>query len=80
MRLAYRRMKQTFFLGDKVRFRPDSSYQEQVAAKLGDVPFVLNDQLYKLAEYVAFNAGSAVGTLRMVPPDVPEAELTFAPD
>src|SRR5262245_20856574 len=27
---AYRRMKETFFNGDKVKFRPDSNYQEEI--------------------------------------------------
>jgi len=80
VRHAYKRMKETFFNGDKVKFRPDSNYQEGVAKKTPDVPFILNDQLYKLQAYAAFNKGSAVGTLRLVPPDVPESELVFQPD
>jgi pyruvate phosphate dikinase-like enzyme len=80
VRHAYKRMKETFFLGDKVKFRPDSNYQEAIAKKTPDVPFILNDQLYKLQAYAAFNKGSAVGTLRLVPPDVPESELVFQPD
>jgi hypothetical protein len=80
VRHAYKRMKESFFLGDKVKFRPDSNYQENVAKKTPDVPFILNDQLYKLQAYAAFNKGTAVGTLRMVPPDVPESELVFQPD
>lgn len=80
VRHAYRRMKETFYLGDKVKFRPDSAYQEKVAKSLTDVPYVLNDTLYKTADYVAFNQGSAVGTLRLVPPNIPESELTFSPD
>ncbi|MDX2093161.1 MAG: PEP/pyruvate-binding domain-containing protein [Kofleriaceae bacterium] len=77
---AYKRMRETFVLGDKVKFRPDSAYQEKVATKLVDVPFVLNDTLYKASEYQAFNEGTAVGTLRLVPPNVPEHDLTFTPD
>ena len=79
VRHAYRRMKQTFIHGDVVRFRPDSNYQEAVARKLTDVPVVFNDQLYQAATYQAFNKGTAIGTLRLVPPGVPEAELTFDP-
>jgi len=77
---AYKRMKETFFLGDKVKYRPDSSYQEKVANKLVDVPFVLNDTLYKAATYQAFNEGTAVGKLRIVPPDADIEALTFATD
>ena len=63
---AYKRMKETFYLGDKVKFRPDSSYQEKVAAKLEGVPVITNDQLYKQTDYVAFNQGIAVGKLRIL--------------
>jgi hypothetical protein len=80
VRLAYKRMKETFYLGDKVRFRPDSNYQERVARETPDVPFVLNDDLYKQAPYTAFNKGTTVGKLRIVPAGVAEADLTFAPD
>jgi hypothetical protein len=79
VRHAYRRMKDTFFNADKVKFRPDSNYQEGVARTLGDVPVLFNDQLYQAATYQAFNKGTAIGTLRFVPPDVPEADLTFDP-
>jgi len=40
---------------------------------------ILNDAIYQAADYVAFNQGTAVGTLRLVPPNVPESELTFDP-
>lgn len=63
---AYQTMKASFFLGDKVKYRPDSNYQEGVAKQLKDVPFVLNDQLYQAATYVTFNPGVAIGTLRDV--------------
>ncbi|CAN5918833.1 hypothetical protein BH11MYX3_BH11MYX3_20600 [soil metagenome] len=76
---AYKRMKETFFKGDVVKYRPDSSYQESVAKKLEDVPFILNDALYKANDYVAFNEGTAIGKLRLVPLGVPESELTFDP-
>lgn len=77
---AYKRMKETFFLGDKVKYRPDSSYQEKVAKKLRAVPFIRNDQLYQAATYQAFNEGTAVGRLRIVPPDTDVEALTFSPD
>jgi hypothetical protein len=80
VRHAYKRMKETFFLGEQVKFRPDSSYQEKVARQLTDVPVILNDQIYRATDYVAFNPGTAVGLLRLVPPTVPAAELTFDPD
>jgi hypothetical protein len=80
VRRAHKRIKETFHLGEKVRFRPDSNYQEGIAKQTGDVPFVLNDQLYRASEYAAFNKGVAVGTLRLVSPDVPEEDLVFAPE
>jgi hypothetical protein len=79
VRRAYKRMRESFYLGATVKYRPDSNHQEAVAKKLGDVPFILNDQLYKQSDFAAFNTGTAVGTLRIVP-DVPESELVFATD
>jgi Pyruvate phosphate dikinase, AMP/ATP-binding domain len=76
---AYEKMKATFFAGDKVKFRPDSTYQEAIAKKLKDVPFILNDQIYQAAQYVAFNQGDAIGKLRIVPPDAKFEDLTFDP-
>ena len=80
VRRTYKRIKATFLHGDKIKFRPDSNHQEAIAKKTTDVPFVLNDQLYKAAEYAAFNKGVAVGRLRMISPEVPEADLTFLPE
>lgn len=80
VRRAYRRLKDTFYLADKLKFRPDSNYQEAVAKKTGDVPFILNDQIYKLADYQPFNKGTAVGTLRLVDKGTPEDKLVFATD
>ena len=57
VRRAYRRLKDTFYLGAKLRFRPDSNYQEAVAKRAGDVPFILNDQIYKLADYQPLQQG-----------------------
>ena len=77
---AYARMKATFYQGDKVMFRPDSNYQEKLAQQLKGIPVITNDQLYKSAEYQAFNPGTAVGTLRLVPAGADFEELTFATD
>ena len=72
-------MKESFYLGDQVKFRPDSNYQENVAKTLTDVPVILNDQLYQAATYQAFNRGVAIGTLRLAG-ERPETEVTFAAD
>ena len=79
---AYQRMKATFYLGDKVKFRPDSSYQEGIAKEVAakGVPVILNNDIYQAADYQAFNTGTAIGMLRHIPPGVPEAELTFGTD
>jgi hypothetical protein len=48
VKIAYARMKATFFNGALVKFRPDSTRQERVAFELGGaVPVITNDQLYK---------------------------------
>ena len=77
---AYQRMKATFYAGDKVMYRPDSTYQEKVARQLKGIPVITNDQLYKTAEYQVFNPGMAVGPLRIVPAGADYEELTFSPD
>ncbi|MEZ4404494.1 MAG: PEP/pyruvate-binding domain-containing protein [Kofleriaceae bacterium] len=77
---AYQRMKATFYLGDQVKYRPDSDYQEREARKLTGVPVITNDKLYKSAPYQAFNPGQAVGRLRLVPAGADFEELTFGPD
>jgi hypothetical protein len=80
VRRAYQKLKATFYLGDQVKYRPDSDYQEQIARQLTDVPVITNDKLYKAASYQAFNTGKAIGTLRLVPAGVAYDDLTFAPD
>nr|MBA2544720.1 PEP/pyruvate-binding domain-containing protein [Deltaproteobacteria bacterium] len=77
---AYKRIKETFFKADKIRFRPDSDYQVKIAKATQSVPYVLNDELYKAQDYTAFNEGSSVGKLRIVPENIPEDQLTFASD
>ena len=44
---AHERIQATFFDGAKVKFRPDSAWQEEVAAQLTDVPVVTNDEIYE---------------------------------
>ncbi len=76
---AYKRMQETFYLGDKVAFRPDSARQEKMAKTIKDVPVIFNNELYQAANYQAFATGTAVGTLRIVPPGTPEDSLAFEP-
>jgi hypothetical protein len=78
---AYKRMRETFYLGDKVKFRPDSTRQENLARTLpAEIPVITNDHLYKDAPYQAFNPGVAIGTLRVVPVGADVDSLTFADD
>ena len=80
MRHAYNRMKETFYLGDKVKFRPDFQLSGEDGGQLTDVPVMLNDQIYQATDYVAFNQGIAVGTLRLVSSSVAASELAFDAD
>jgi pyruvate phosphate dikinase-like enzyme len=80
VRLAYGRMKDTFYLGERVKFRPNSNHQEGVAAGLEGLPIVTNDQIYKASGYQPFHKGKAVGPLRVVPAGADFASLTFSPD
>ncbi len=79
VRLAYARMKETFYLAPKVKFRPNSNDQEAVAAELKEIPQITNDELYKAVGYQPFHKGAAVGKLRIVPKGTPYESLVFAP-
>lgn len=76
---ARRRLDEAFFKRD-LPFRPDSPMQQKVAfdvLKKG-IKTVTNDEIYKAADYQAFNTGRAVGRLRVVPVGTPYESLTFA--
>lgn len=79
VRLAFERMRATFYLADKVKFRPCSNDQEAVAKELkGEFPVITNSELYKALSYQLFHAGVAVGKLRIVRGDPEKA--VFAPN
>lgn len=80
VRLAWKRMKETFYLADKVKFRPNSLYQEEVAAKLKELPILTNDQLYKESGYQPFHRGTAVGRLHVVAAGSDYTSLSLEPD
>lgn len=65
---AYKRMKAGFYLGSKVKFRPDSTLQEELLGKpgLAGIPTITNDKIYKSAPYQAFTTGRSVGRLRII--------------
>jgi hypothetical protein len=75
---AKQRLRETFFVKD-LAFRPDSPMQQKVAVevkRLGHAT-VTNDEIYKAAEFQAFNPGRAVGKLRVVPLGTPYESLVF---
>ncbi|MDI1299088.1 PEP/pyruvate-binding domain-containing protein [Methylotenera sp.] len=81
IQLAYKRLQQTFTVAPLV-FRPDSSEQERVANQLKSfhIPTINNNQIYQSLPYQAFNTGSAIGRLVIVPPTTPIENLTFDED
>jgi len=40
LRLAFKRMRETFYAGDKVKFRPNSNDQEATAAEAKEIPVI----------------------------------------
>ncbi len=73
-----KRLEQAFWQKG-LAFRPDSPAQIKMAkevAKKG-LKVISNDEIYKAADYQAFNKGRAVGTLRVVPVGTPYESLTF---
>ncbi|MEM9492831.1 MAG: PEP/pyruvate-binding domain-containing protein, partial [Myxococcota bacterium] len=71
-------LKKTFFVKD-LAFRPDSPAQLEVAKQVRrrGIPILTNDRIYKSAPFQAFNNGSAIGKLRVVPPGTPYESLLF---
>jgi len=72
------RLASSFWRKDLV-FRPDSPNQEKMAKQVAAKGFqvVTNDEIYKAASYQAFNRGTAVGRLKVVPIGTPYENLTF---
>ncbi len=72
------RLKTSFWRTD-LAFRPDSPAQEKMAKAVAAKGFavVTNDELYKTAPYQAFNLGTAIGRLKVVPIGTPYDQLTF---
>jgi hypothetical protein len=76
---ARKRLEEAFFKKG-LPFRPDSPMQQKVAVdvKKKGIPTITNDEIYKAAEFQAFNAGKAIGKLRVVKVGTPYESLTFA--
>lgn len=73
-----KRFDQTFFIKD-LPFRPDSPMQQKVAvdvAKRG-LKTITNDDIYKAADFQAFNKGKTIGRLKVVKVGTPFESLTF---
>lgn len=79
VRLAWKRMKETFYNADKVKLRPNSNDQETTFAEAKEIPIITNDAIYKAVGYQPFHKGTAVGKLRIVKGG-DASGLTFAPD
>ncbi len=81
IRRTYKRLQQTFKLAQLV-FRPDSSAQERVAKQLKPfhIDTINNNQIYQSLPYQAFNTGSAIGRLVVVPPTTKIENLSFNED
>ena len=75
---ARKRLEQAFFQKN-MPFRPDSPMQQKVATdvKKKGIPIITNDEVYKAADFQAFNKGSTVGRLRVVAVGTPFESLTF---
>jgi hypothetical protein len=73
-----KRLETTFFVKN-LAFRPDSPMQQKVAIEVGKrgLKTVTNDEIYKAAEFQAFNKGRAVGKLRVVPVGTPFESLNY---
>jgi pyruvate phosphate dikinase-like enzyme len=76
---AHKRLEGVFWKVNELPFRPDSPMQEKIAAEVArkGVKTITNNEIYKAAEYQAFNKGKAVGKLVMVPLNTPYEKLTF---
>jgi pyruvate, water dikinase len=62
-----------------LKFRPDSSYQEDIAKglKQSEVPVIKNSQIYRAMPYQAFNTGRSVGLLNIVSPSQQVENMQF---
>ena len=77
--LRVRQRLATSFWRKDLAFRPDSPAQEKMAKQVAAKGFtvVTNDEIYKAASYQAFNKGTAIGRLKVVPIGTPYENLTF---
>ena len=74
-----KKLDDSFYAARQLYFRPDSPAQEKVAVevKRRGLRTIDNDAIYREADFQAFNKGTAVGTLRVVPRGTPYESLVF---
>ena len=63
---TYAKLRETFVAGDRIAFRPDSHAHSLLVGKLGKLPILTNDAIYRRSSYQAFTKGRRVGVLRVV--------------
>jgi hypothetical protein len=75
---AKQRLSETFFI-KAIAFRPDSPMQQQIAKEVSKrgVPTITNDEIYQSSPFQAFNKGSAIGRLRIVPVGTPYESVLY---
>jgi len=75
---VFKRFNETFFQKN-LPWRPDSPAQLKLAGEVNKkgIKTVTNDEIYKAADFQAFNKGKAIGTLRVVPVGTPYESLAF---
>lgn len=62
---GYTAVASTFYEGDKLHFRPTSTYQEDIAKTLKGIPVVTNDELFRQNDYQLLYAATSVGLLHI---------------
>ena len=73
---SFEQIRNSSYFGDRLKFHPTSTAQEELAAELtGDVPVLFTSELYAKTDFQALNLGSSVGFLRFLTAD--ELETTF---
>ncbi len=75
---VYKRFNETFFQKN-LPWRPDSPAQIKLVAEVNKkgIKTTTNDDIYKAADFQAFNKGRAVGRLRVVPAGTAYESLAF---
>ncbi len=76
---GFKALLSSFYLADKVHFRPTSTYQEQVAMTLSDIPILTNHELFTSSCYQLLHRGISVGILEIDPPEYREDAIIILP-